>query len=287
MHCLNCGQAAGPNYCGHCGQSLESHRSPLLALLREGLEEGFSVDGRLWQTLKALPQPGLLTERFLQGKRASLMRPVRLYLLASVALFSTILSLGAPSIDSINLYVGDELMNAPRDASRTDIRIVGENTSLGAFIADRQAASLARLKSLPPQEMLNRLFAGFRSTLPVALIVFVPFLALALKLLYIRTATLYVDHLVFSAHFQAAMFVALIAAWGVTRLLPPGFFSTLLLYALMSALVLFGYLPLALRRVYRQGRLLTAAKTMLLALVYVQLLANVVGLAVILVLLRL
>jgi hypothetical protein len=287
MRCLNCGESAGPLFCGHCGQAIDDHRSPLLTLIGEALQEALSLDGRLLQTLAALRRPGVLTRRFLEGKRASFLSPVRLYLFTSVALFSSVLALPTPAADSVNVYVGGELLNGPRQAQRTNITIATDNTAFGALVAGRQGEGLARLKAMPPQDMLDRLFSGLRSVLPLALIVFVPFLALALKVLYLRRRALYVDHLVFSAHFQAALFIVLAAVWALSRVTFLPLSWTLLLYLAAFLLMVLWYLPRSLRRVYDEGASLTAIKTLVLAFVYLQLLMNVVGLSVLLVILRL
>jgi hypothetical protein len=284
VQCQNCGETAGPSFCGHCGQAVDAHRSPLRTLLREFAEEMLAVDGRFIRTLRALPRPGLLTTLFLAGKRASFVSPVRLYLLASVALFSTALSLGTPAVDSINLFIGQQLMNPPLDTRRTNVTIVPGDSAVGRYLTGRHADNLSRLRALPPQDMLERVFSGLRRVLPVALIVFVPFLAAALKILYFRRHTLYVDHLVFSAHFQAAFFAALVLVWLVQATARPAFFVMVILYMIVAALMLLWYLPAALRRVYNQRASVTWAKALVLAMVYLQLLANVLGLAVFLVL---
>lgn len=85
---------------------MQNPRLPLRALLRELLEETLTIDGRSWTTIKSLPRPGELTERYLAGKRARFLGPVRLYLISSVLLFSTVLSLPTPSTGDINLYIG-------------------------------------------------------------------------------------------------------------------------------------------------------------------------------------
>jgi hypothetical protein len=266
---------------------VDEHRAPVRALVGELAQETLNLDGRLFRTLKLLPQPGRLTQRFLAGQRASFLSPVRLYLLASVALFSSVLTLNAPAIDRINLYIAGELMNGPHDTSRTTLTIAPPEDTFGLMIARRYGQRLEQLKRMPPQQMLDRLFAGLRSVLPISLILFVPFLALALKLLYVRSGVLYIDHLIFSVHFQAALFGTLVVTWLVTSLLPLPFVGVVVAYAAVFLLMLFWYLPIALRRVYGQGRAITAIKTLLLALIYLQLGVNVVGLGVVPVLLTL
>ncbi len=87
--CKNCGQPAGPSFCSHCGQEVEPRRGPLFALLHELFSEWLALDGRLFRTLAQLVRPGRLTVRYLAGRRAAHLRPFRLYLLASVLLFSS------------------------------------------------------------------------------------------------------------------------------------------------------------------------------------------------------
>ena len=265
---------------------MQSPRLPLRALLRELLEETLTIDGRSWTTIKSLPRPGELTERYLAGKRARFLGPVRLYLISSVLLFSTVLSLPTPAAGDINLYIGGELMNGPADPRRTDIRIVSQESALGELIAGGQEANLARLKALPPQEMLERVFGGMRGVLPLTLIAFVPFLALAIKLLYLRQRVLYVDHLVFAAHFQSALFLALALTWLLRWLAGLGILGSLVMYVGVWLAMLWWYLPSGLRRVHRQGRGITAVKTLALTVLYMQLLFYMAGLAVVYVLLR-
>ncbi len=119
-----------------------------------------------------------------------------------------------------------------------------------------------------------------RRYLPAALVLFVPFLAGGLKLLYLRSGTLYLDHLVFALHFQSALFLALVAVWLIAWVLGLGLLPSLLVYAVTSMLMMTAFLGLALGRVYRQGRWWTVAKVVLLLLIYQQLLGLSVGLAV-------
>ena len=92
IRCRNCGRTAGPRFCAHCGQEVEERRGPVLTVLREVLSDWLSLDSRLLRSLRALLVPGRLTGLHLDGKRAPYVRPFRLYLLASLVLFSTVLA---------------------------------------------------------------------------------------------------------------------------------------------------------------------------------------------------
>jgi hypothetical protein len=303
--CRNCGQPTGPRFCGHCGQEVEARRGPLFALVGEMLTTWFSVDGRLLRTLRMIVRPGRLTRQYLNGKRAPYLRPLRLYLVMSLLLFSSVLTLQAPDAERIEVTIAGESMSPPteegadldaandangandaNDANgatpgreRLTISLLEKDSFLVDYFNARPDNRIERLKDLPPQELLDALFASLRRVLPAAMILFLPFLALALKILYLRTGTLFVDHLVFAVHFQSAMFLALALTWLVIRLVSLALIWTFVAYFLVILLVLLVYLPMALHHVYAQSRWWTGAKTVVLLFVYSQLLKLVLGMA--------
>lgn len=278
--CRNCGEPTGPRYCGHCGQAVERERRTAWALLSELAAEWFSLEGRLFRTLATLWRPGRLTVLNLDGKRAPFLTPMRLYLLASLLLFSSVLTLQPPDVRTVNLTVGGVPLHEA-DSDGTDAEVNLElfkpgQVSTRVLSLDEQ---VERLRSRPPQEVVDTLFASLRRVLPAALILCLPLLGLVLKLLYIRTGTLYADHLVFAVHFQSALFVVLAVAWLIVFLFGLGLIVSLPLYVAVLFLMLLVYLPLALRHVYRQGRWLTALKTVLLVMGYFRLLGLALGLS--------
>jgi hypothetical protein len=257
-------------------------------MVRELLSEWFSLDGRLFKTFGALARPGRLTRRYLDGECAAYLRPFRLYMLASLILFSSVLTLRAPDASEVDLYLAGELVTAaPAARERPDVTIFEPDSAFSRWLTARSAERIERLRELPPQALVDRVFSALRRALPAALVLFLPFLALALKLLYIRTGTLYVDHLTFAVHFQSALFVSLALVWLLLRLLGIGGGLRLLIYFAVALLLLVVYLPLALHRVYRQARWLTAIKTLVLVVCYAQLLGLSIGPAVLVALLYL
>jgi hypothetical protein len=289
QRCRNCGAPAGPRFCGDCGQEIEDHRSPIGQLLREVLSEWFSLDGHLFRTLKALSRPGRLTKLYLSGKRARYLRPVRLYAIASLALFSSVLSLEPPSAARVALSIAGEQVTTPRsgDGSRTRVVLFEPDSLALTWLARQFPGRLAALRAMPPQTLLHTLFGGLKAALPALLILFLPFLALGLKVLYVRTGTLFVDHLVFAVHVQSALFLALALAWLAARVAGLGPTAVMLLCGLGGLSILTAYMALSLRRVYAQPWWLTLAKTLLVLFVYARLLGLVVGAAVIFAVFRL
>lgn len=106
--------------------------------------------------------------------------------------------------------------------------------------------------------------------IPSALFVFLPLIALVLKLLYIGTGRYYVEHLIFTLHYHSAVFVLLLlwllfgelqAAWRALDPLSGWIAAALWLY-------LPYYLYRSLRAVYGQGRFVTVVKFTLLLFAY-------------------
>ncbi len=87
-NCLNCGEVLTGQHCSHCGQRATVRVLSLWGMLRDVLGDMTNFDSRLWRTLVPLAfRPGLLTQDFLRGRRASYTPPFRMYLILSVAFF--------------------------------------------------------------------------------------------------------------------------------------------------------------------------------------------------------
>ena len=279
--CRNCRRPTGDRFCGSCGQAVDDRRRPLWRLLEELLDDWLSLDSRLVRTLVALARPGRLTLLHREGKRVPYLRSFRLYLLASLALFSTVLTMESPDAARVNFYIGGELVSeATNEEEATDIQIIGRDSFFGRRLETVWADKFETFRQQPPQQVLDSLFASLRRYLPAALILFVPFLAAGLKLLYRKTGTLYLDHLVFALHFQSALFLALVAVWLLAWATGLGLLPSLLAYVAVSLLMMTIYLGLALGRIHRQGRGWTIAKVVLVLFVYQQLMGLSIGLAV-------
>jgi len=87
-NCLNCGEVLTGQHCSHCGQPATVRVLSLWALVKDVLGDLLNADSRVWRTLWPLAfRPGLLTQEFLRGRRASYTPPFRMYLVLSVVFF--------------------------------------------------------------------------------------------------------------------------------------------------------------------------------------------------------
>jgi hypothetical protein len=86
--CTNCGDERPGRYCPSCGQARRERVVSLREMLADFLDDQLSLNSRLPRTVGLLlTRPGMLTEEYLQGRIARYIRPLRLYLGASVLFF--------------------------------------------------------------------------------------------------------------------------------------------------------------------------------------------------------
>jgi Protein of unknown function (DUF3667)/Domain of unknown function (DUF4286) len=87
-NCLNCGEVLTGQHCSHCGQPATVRVLSLWSLVKDVLGDLLNADSRVWRTLWPLAfRPGLLTQEFLRGRRASYTPPFRMYLVLSLVFF--------------------------------------------------------------------------------------------------------------------------------------------------------------------------------------------------------
>ncbi|MEM6325701.1 MAG: DUF3667 domain-containing protein [Bacteroidota bacterium] len=86
--CLNCGASLPGAYCPTCGQKNQPLRTPIHWFVLNTLAEYLGLDGRVWSSVSALLfRPGRLTQAYVRGQRERYVRPLRIYLTASVLFF--------------------------------------------------------------------------------------------------------------------------------------------------------------------------------------------------------
>ena len=268
--CLNCGHGIEGPFCSQCGQRAREPRGPLLDLLRDFLGAVLNLDSRfLGSLLTLVREPGRLTERYLAGQRAALLPPVRMYLVLSLVLFFFI-EIPVPNAQKYNVYVGGQLIGRDVEDPSLGYMNVGTNQEGEAlpWLEDIFVAKEERLQQMDPQHLLDAIFQGIEGNLSKALILFIPLLALILKILYLGSGRLYYDHVIFSLHAQSFLFLLIILCWC---------FSWLTSWAFLALLYSPVYLGLAMKRVYRQSWLRSMFKLGILLASYVFTLLWVLG----------
>jgi len=279
--CDNCGARVPDKYCGNCGQRLEPPLQSVWHFIQIATEDVTHADSRVWRTLAALLfKPGFLTRQFLDGRRASYLPPVRLYLVLSVVFFlwlgATHEKLQVVQLDTPHGSAGAAVAApgrhgyGPLAAARP-----GESPQQRA---DRQCPSanydgpgeswiaprVQRACRLIVLDNGHSITEAFLHNVPRAMFLFLPLLAGAMMLMYWWPRHYYVEHLLLFVHNHAFVFLLLLLAGLASALLPP--LATWISWAV--ALYIAWYAYRSMRVVYGQGRSLTFVKLGLLSLFY-------------------
>jgi hypothetical protein len=238
--CLNCGAPAPGKFCPECGQ--ETAREPrTVAQFFDGfIAQYVAREGQLWQTLsKLFFAPGALTVEYLAGRRARYLRPLQLYLIASLIVF------GAVQVFGLNLGLrlyGDQgvhVLRSSRLSADEDHGYVLQLTSMQMILDHFDSPSVRRFGAMSPEERFTFLRARRAQYVSYLVLFLVPLYALTLGLFYRNLRRRYAEHLIFGLHCQSfLLFILLIEAK-----LPAILADALSFWAI-------AYFTIALKRVY-------------------------------------
>ena len=284
--CPNCGTPIEDNFCPHCGQENKRRIVSLRLLVKDAIDNFFTFDARLPQTLTPLLfKPGLLTREYLAGRRARYARPSRLYLAVSVIFFFTLSVVSGGQIDTV-FYSAPEEESAAVDSTRLGVdslyaqvgtaltaglpaHIDVERSESGIWVDDDSTDAEIRLERMSEDaasdDMETQFMSYFTNYLPKMMFVMLPVFALLLKLLYLRRQRYYAGHLIFALNYHSFAFLVLLATTLATALLPTtigGVVNALLI------LYLHVYLFLAMYRVYNESWGKTLLKFFVLYICY-------------------
>jgi len=192
-------------------------------MLREAAGRYVALDGRMWRTLIGLFfRPGFLAREYFAGRRRRYIRPARLFLVLSIALFALVRFAGEPPV-----VLDRDLTHAERDEIAADAAEaeghtglnIGPDLKLSMNVgADAWLDPLQRridlFNRLSRRERGEQIFAGMLRYGPYAAFALLPLFALLMKLVYVgrvRSYPLrprrYAAHLVFGAYSHAFLFL--------------------------------------------------------------------------------
>lgn len=141
--CLNCGTVLVGPHCHACGQRGHVHKT-LGAFFHDLLHGVLHFEGKTWRTIPLLAwKPGQLTREYIDGKRASYVSPIALFLFTVFLSFALFNALGgdiSPEVQGLDqaktAYARNEAKIASLEKERADAasgrreEIAGEIASL-------------------------------------------------------------------------------------------------------------------------------------------------------------
>jgi len=152
--CLNCGTALVGPHCHQCGQHAHVHKT-LGAFFHDLLHGVLHFEGKIWRTLPQLVwRPGRLTREYIDGRRASYVSPIALFLFVVFLTFAGFHALGG------GIDLGDKV-----DLNGQKVSVAEAQKKLDGQIAGLQAKRAAALKAGKPVTEIDEEIDGLRGAL--------------------------------------------------------------------------------------------------------------------------
>jgi hypothetical protein len=147
--CLNCGTPLVGPHCHGCGQRGHVHKT-LGAFFHDLLHGVLHFEGNIWRTLPMLVwHPGRLTREYIDGRRASYVSPIALFLFTIFLLFAVFSAMGGADAltDSVELDA-DQATSTAYDAMTAEIAGLRERLADEGDADDRArlSAEIARVE---------------------------------------------------------------------------------------------------------------------------------------------
>ena len=226
--CANCSAPLQGPYCHHCGQLAENFHRSIGHLIEETVESLLHLDGRLWRTLPRLAlRPAELTLDFLEGRRASQIPPLRLFLVVVLLFFfAGGLIERPPALDVKHkapaAKTGPEIV--PPARVRSDFHMEGVPKGLEGWLKPRVLYAAAH------QREFSMVFETWAHRFAILLL---PATALMMGLLFAFQRRFFIyDHLIFSMHSLSFMGLLVSVKDIVTAIGVPGGLAGLLVLAM-------------------------------------------------------
>jgi hypothetical protein len=288
--CLNCGATVTGRFCHHCGQENVEVKESFGHLIMHFIEDLTHFDGKLWVTLKLLLfKPAKLTQYYMEGKRATYIHPIRMYLFISAVFFFFIFSGKSPEpIKGIEVQkeFAKNLPKQPLKKEGFKINLSDDTVqykTISAYDTAQSKLSKDKRDSWLESSIIKKsieintkynddknkigqaLIEQFQHYFSRMLYISLPVFALFLWVLYRRNKNHYfVDHLIFSIHIYCAFFIILFALKLVNLFTEYAFNKIYYLATTATPFILFFYLYKALRNHFNQSRAKTFFKFMIL-----------------------
>jgi hypothetical protein len=295
-NCLNCGTQVAGRFCQHCGQENVVVKESFWHLLMHFFEDLTHFDGKLWKTVKLLLfKPASLTKLYMDGKRATYLHPIRMYLFVSAVFFFVIFS-GGPkdpvelkkqqetaiaakvpkqqldsalkAADEFKLQVGSDSVNYKSanayDSAQNKLPVVKRDNWLEAKLV-KQGILLNEKYKGDKFEVGKAIIEKFQHYFSRILYISLPIFAFFVWLLYRRNKTHYfVDHLIFSIHIYCAFFIIMFFVKVIDAIYEFWLHKPFTILDITAAVLLLFYLYKSLRNHFGQSRPKTIAKFFIL-----------------------
>ena len=236
-------------YCFRCGQKRipEDHLSMRHFMHEAVVHVGDFEHTKIFRTGRALLfSPGRLTNEYIAGRRVDWITPLKAFLV----LFALTFFLYS-AFKPVAIYDVTTLMDLdPRGTLRKGME------------------RLAERRGMSYDALIAAVNAKWRTYVSLSQFIFPPLFAVIVTAFYARQRRYFVEHLVFSTHYQTFALLAVVLAWPLYLLTGLGMSRANAVLAVFMTALMITYLIIAVRNVYQQSWLVSSVKGLLLYVGY-------------------
>lgn len=277
-NCLNCNYRflEVNSFCAKCGQKNQDIKISAPHFIEEFLEGIFHFDNNLWKTLKYLfASPGKITKDYLDGKRSSLVPPIRLFiflgLIYYIALTFTKIDYSKTEFDFQNRYfslnfrekdsaVESKISNT--GINKNGVKFKGKSTVIENapfFIKVKQKISENLKKSSKQQ-----IYSVFIKSFTYVFYLLFPVLAFFIKVFFWKR--FYSESIITSLHTHCILFLGIVV-FNVGVLFTESYWFDFFIYFGLNI-----YFIISLKTIYQNSWGLTILKGSMISVFYMTIL---------------
>lgn len=195
--CPSCGAPRPEKFCSRCGEKrVDAHDYSLGHFFGHAIESFTHADGKIFRSLRLLlAHPGALTADYFAGKRQPYMHPLALFIVANTFFFLVLPVLGWNTLTTpLEGHLHDQFYSP-----------------WARWVMERHFAAGVPL----PHEFMHEFDHRCELLAKTLVIVMVPMVALVVALLF--RGRRFLEHLIFSLHFQAFWLLWMVASLGIAN----------------------------------------------------------------------
>lgn len=254
IYCANCGEVLLGEYCYRCGEKkLKKEDQTFKKFLEQVIDVFTHFNSKIPKSFYLLvAKPGFLTSEYLKGKHVRYAKPLQLFFIVNVLYFL--------------LYIGFDTFTTP----------VTEhiNRTFYSSLASKMVQEKIKKENITLEQYDEKFYIAVTIESKIFILVMIPLLALLYKLLYLRQGVYYYDHLIFSTYFFSFVLLYLTTFLNIFDFVSSSLFHykfnfdtnpfiSDILSNVITTIIFFIYLYIALKRVYKQSVPITIFKTFL------------------------
>ena len=151
-NCLNCNAQVAGRYCNICGQENIEPKESVIHLVNHFFQDVTHFDGKFFSTLWLLMvRPGFLSKEYVNGRRASYLNPIRMYVFTSAIFFLIFFTMIGSKTKKTE---EQEKYNATAFTEKLKLRLEAINTAI-SFTGDSGAAMKMKAQIASLQQQIN------------------------------------------------------------------------------------------------------------------------------------